>query len=96
MRRWWQGLAYVTQKRRIEGLQSAGSDLERKYPLALALYGVLAVLVWFTMGEGTVLFLGRRVDLRLIPILIIASFALRTMVARHADRIRSDGEKGGS
>ena len=54
--------------------------------MALVLYGVLAVLVWFTMGEGTVLVMGRPVELRLIPILIIGSFALRTMVARQADR----------
>ena len=82
-----------------EGLQQgarAGSELDRRFPVALALYGILAVLVWFTVGEGTVVAFGRPVELRLIPILVIGSFALRTVLARQADRIRSGGEKGGS
>jgi len=77
-------------------VKRSGSDLERRYPVALALYGILAVLVWFTMGEGKVLVLGRPVELRLIPIVIIGSFALRTMLARQADRIRHGGDEGGS
>ena len=82
-----------------EGLQQgarAGSELDRRFPVALALYGILAVLVWFTVGEGTVVAFGRPVELRLIPILVIGSFALRTVLARQADRIRRGGEKGGS
>ncbi len=74
----------------------SGSDLERRYPVALALYGVLAVLVWFTMGVGKVMVMGRPVEMRLIPIVIIGSFALRTVVARHAEKIRRDGDEGGS
>ncbi len=89
-------LELVAEKRRMEGLQGSGSNLDRKFWIALALYGVLAALVWFTMDAGKVLVLGRPVELRLIPILIIGSFALRTVVARHADRIRREGEKGGS
>ena len=69
-----------------------GSDLQRRYPIALLLYGVLAVLCWFTLGEGTVVVFGRPVELRWIPILILATFALRTYVARQADKIRHDGE----
>ncbi len=70
----------------------SGSDLERRYPVALALYGVLAVLVWFTVGEGTVIVFGKPVELRLIPILILASFALRTVLVRQADKIRRGDE----
>jgi uncharacterized membrane protein YgcG len=76
-------------------VRRTGSDLERRYPAALALYVVLAVLVWFTMGEGKVLVLGRPVDLRLLPLIIIGGLALRTVLARHADRIRRGGEQGG-
>jgi hypothetical protein len=82
--------------RKVKGMQSTGPELDRKYWVALALYGCLAVLVWFTMGEGTVLVRGRQVELRLIPIVIIGSFALRTMLARQADRIRHGGDEGGS
>jgi len=35
---------------------------------------------------------GRPVELRWIPILILATFALRTYVARQAEKIRHDGE----
>ena len=67
-----------------------GSDLEKKYPIALAMYGVLAVLVWFTVGEGSVMIYGRPVQIRLVPILILALFAFRTYVAMQADRIRRE------
>ena len=69
-----------------------GSELQRRYPIALLLYGVLAVLAWFTIGEGTIIAFGRPVELRLIPILILALFALRTMLVHQADKIRHGGE----
>jgi hypothetical protein len=70
----------------------SGSDLEKKYPVALAMYAVLAVLVWFTVGEGSVMVMGRPVQVRLIPIVILALFAFRTYVAMQADRIRREKE----
>ena len=69
-----------------------GSDLERRYPIALLLYGVLAVLAWFTVGEGTIVIFGKPVELRLIPMLILGTFALRTVLVRQADKIRHGGE----
>jgi len=69
-----------------------GSDLGRRFPIALLLYGVLAVLAWFTIGEGTIILFGKPVELRLIPILILALFALRTMLVYQADKIRHGGE----
>jgi len=74
--------------RKKEGLQSTGSELERKYWMALALFGILALLVWFTMDAGTVLVHGKPVDLRLLPLIILGGLALRTVLALHADRIR--------
>jgi len=69
-----------------------GSELQRRYPIALLLYGVLAVLCWFTVGEGTIVVFGKPVELRLIPMLILAAFALRTVLVHQADKIRHDGE----
>ena len=74
------------------GLRS-GSDLERRFPVALALYAVLAVLVWFTMDAGTVDVMGRPVDLRLVPLIIIGGLALRTILALQADKIRRGGQQ---
>jgi hypothetical protein len=69
-----------------------GSDLERRYPVALALYAVLGVLVWFTIGEGTIVVFGRPVELRWIPIFILGTFAFRTVLVRQADKIRNRGD----
>jgi hypothetical protein len=76
----------------MENLGSHGRDLERKYWIALLLYGVLAVLVWFTVGEGKIIVFGKPVELRLIPMLILATFALRTVLVRQADKIRHGGD----
>ena len=79
-----------------EKQQRTGSDLAKRYPWALAMYVVLAVLVWFTMDAGKVLVMGRPVELRLVPLIILGGLALRTILAVQADRIRQGGEKGGS
>jgi hypothetical protein len=83
----------VAPERPSGGLQSTGGDLERKYWPALALFALLGVLVWFTIGEGAVQVFGRPVEIRLVALLVIGSFALRTVLARQADRIRHGGEK---
>ena len=57
------------------------------------MFAVLAVLVWFTMGEGTVLVFGRPVELRLVPLIVIGGLALRTVLARQAEKIRRQGEE---
>jgi hypothetical protein len=70
-----------------------GDDLEKRFPVALVLYVVVALLVWFTMDPGRVMVLGKPVELRLVPLIIIAGLALRTFLARQAERIRRSGEK---
>jgi len=77
-----------------EDLQNGGSDLDRKYWTALALYGILASLAWFTLGEGKVLVANRLVDLRLFPLVVLGGFALKTVLAHHAEKIRRDGNRG--
>ena len=81
------------QKRMTEGLHRSGSELQRKYWIALALYGALGVLVWFTMDAGKVLIWGRPVELRLVPLIIVGGLALRTVLALQADKIRHGREK---
>jgi hypothetical protein len=78
-----------------KGLQSTGLDLDRKYRVALVLYAVLAALAWFTLGEGKVLVDGRPVELRLLPLIILGGVALRTVIARHAEKIRRDENGSG-
>ena len=57
------------------------------------MFAILAVLVWLTMGDGSVLVFGKPVELKLIPLIVIGGMALRAVLARHAEKIRRDGEK---
>jgi len=54
----------------------------------MALFAGLAVAVWFTMDAGSVMVFGRPVELRLVPLIIIGGLALRTVLARQAEKIR--------
>jgi len=82
--------------RKAKGMHSSGAELDRKYWVALGLYAVLAVLVWLTIGEGKVFVMGKPVELRLVPLIIIGGLALRTVLARQADKIRRGGDEGGN
>jgi hypothetical protein len=77
-------------------LDGSGGDLDRKFWAAMAMYAVLAVLAWLTMGEGSVPVFGRPVELRLVPLIVIGGLALRTVLARQAEKIRRQGEKDSS
>jgi hypothetical protein len=79
-----------------KGFTGADSELERRFRWALALYVLLAALAWFTMGEGTIIVLGRPVEMRLVPLVVIGAMALRTVLARQAEKIRRGGDGGGS
>jgi hypothetical protein len=74
-------------------VKSAEADLDRKFWVALGMFAILAVLVWLTMGDGSVLVFGKPVELKLIPLIVIGGMALRAVLARHAEKIRRDGEK---
>jgi hypothetical protein len=75
-------------KRGSDGVRNAGSELNRKYWIAMALYGAVALLVWFTMDAGKVVVWGKPVELRLVPLIVIGGLALRTVVAHQAEKIR--------
>ena len=77
--------ASASPKDQVPGSESAG--LERKARIALGLYGVLAVLAWLTL-DGTVLVDGRPVELRLVPLIVLAGLAARTFLAVKAEKIR--------
>jgi hypothetical protein len=68
--------------------------LDRKFWVALVLYAVVAVLAWFTLGEGKVLVGGRLVEIRLLPMVVLGGLALRTVIAHQADKIRRGGDSG--
>jgi hypothetical protein len=86
-------LSEAEQERRFEGLDSSSSDLDRKFWIALGLFGILALLAWFTVGDGSVIVMGKPVEIRLVPLIVIGGLALRTVLARQAEKIRRQGEK---
>ena len=69
------------------------TSLQKKYWVALVLYGILALLSWFTL-DGKIPVGGRLVELKFIPLVIIGGLALRTMVAMKAEKIRREGQEG--
>ena len=86
--------ADLDRRRITNGLHGTDSEFDRKFWVALVLYGVLAVLVWFTMSGDKVFVFNRWVDLRLVPLIVIGGLALRTVLARQAENIRRRGESG--
>jgi hypothetical protein len=86
----YQGSGQESSGQEDAGHAGSGNEIrrDRKFWIALGLYAVLAVAIWFTLGEGTVLVLGRRVEIRWIPMFVIGTFVFRTYMAREADKIR--------
>jgi hypothetical protein len=76
-------------KRGVDAKQSR----DRKFWMAMAAYGILAVLIWFTVGEGTILAFGKRVEIRWIPLAIIGTFVFRTYIVREAEKLRRRSEE---
>jgi hypothetical protein len=76
----------------MESQQGDRQKRDRKFWIAMLAYGILAAVIWFTLGEGTVFVLGRPVEIRLIPLFIIGTFVFRTYIAREADKIRRSSE----
>jgi hypothetical protein len=72
--------------------QKSGPKRDQKFWVAIGAFGVLAVIIWFTLGEGTVFVMDRPVEIRLIPLFVIGTFVLRSIVAREADKIRRRSE----
>jgi len=67
--------------------------MERKFWIALGLYGILIVIAWFTLGVGSVVVFGGPVQIRLIFVVVIGTFIFRTVMARWAENIRrNNGE----
>jgi hypothetical protein len=81
------------QKSGLNEFQESEAALDRKFRIALALFGVLALLAWFTIGDGAVDVMGKPVEIRLIPLIVIGGLVLRMVLARQAEKIRRQGGK---
>jgi len=82
------------KSREVGPKQDADLMLDRRFYTALCCYAGLGALAWFTLGEGSVFVGGRPVELRMLPLVVLGGFALRTVVARQAEKIRREAKKG--
>jgi hypothetical protein len=69
-------------------VKSEDENLDRKFWIALGLFAILAVAAWFTIGDGTFDVEGKPVQVRLVPLVVLGGFALKTILARNAEKIR--------
>ena len=72
--------------------ESPVESRDRKFWIAMSLFGILAAVIWFTFGDGTVVVLGRQIEMRWIPLFVIGTFVFRTVMAREADKIRRSSQ----
>ena len=71
----------------------SGRKMERKFWIALGLYVILTVVAWITLGTGAVVVFGGPVQIRILVVAVLGSFAFRLLMARWAERIRQSGEE---
>jgi hypothetical protein len=64
-------------------------QLESRYRVAMVLYVALGVAAWFYFGDTKLAVAGRPVELRLIPVIVLAASALKTLLYRKAEQVRS-------
>ena len=72
--------------------QDAKNKADRKFWTAIGMFAVLAVVIWFTVGDGSTIVFGKQVEIRWIPLFVIGTFVFRAYVAREADKIRRNSE----
>jgi hypothetical protein len=71
-------------------------DQRKRFYVAMAVYAVLALLIWLTMDGSTVTVGSGHISVRGLTFAILAFFAVRTGLHWKADRIRAEKESQGS
>ena len=67
-------------------------DQQKKFLVAMALYAVLALLVWLTMDGSSVAVGNSQISIRGLTFALLAFFAIRTFLHWKAERIRVEKE----
>jgi hypothetical protein len=62
----------------------------KRFYVALAIYAVLAVLIWVTMEDVPLRVGNGQVGIRSLTLIVLALFAVRTVLHFRADQIRDE------
>ena len=65
----------------------------KRFYVALAIYAVLALLIWVTMEDVPLPVGGGHVGIRSLTLIVLAVFALRTILHFRADQIRGEQDE---
>jgi hypothetical protein len=68
-------------------------EKRKRFYIALAVYAVLGLIVWMTMSGEPVYVGSRQISFRWVTIMILAFFAVRTMLHWKAEQIRAKDEE---
>ena len=61
--------------------------------VALAIYAVLGLLIWITMVDVPLPLGSGHIGIRSLTLMVLAFFALRTLLHGRADQVRSEQEE---
>jgi hypothetical protein len=67
-------------------------DQRKRFFVAMALYAVLALLVWLMMDDSSVSVGSGQISVRGLTFALLAFFAVRTILHWNAERIRAQKE----
>ena len=65
----------------------------KRFYVALAIYAVLAVLIWVTMEDVPLPVGNGKVGIRFLALIVLAVFAIRTVLHWRADQIRDEQDE---
>jgi hypothetical protein len=65
----------------------------RRFYVALAIYAVLAMLIWVTMEDVPLPVGNGQVGVRSLTLIVLALFAVRTVLHFRAEQIRDDQDE---
>jgi len=65
----------------------------KRFYVALAIYAVLALLIWVTMEDVPLPVGSGRIGIRSLTLIVLAVFALRTILHFRADQIRGEQDE---
>jgi uncharacterized membrane protein len=65
----------------------------KRFHVALAIYAVLALLIWVTMEDLPLPVGGGRIGIRSLTLMVLALFAVRTVLHWRAEQIRGEQDE---